>query len=166
MTCACGNSYIVRSGDTLYIIAERELGDGERWQEITKSNCTPFTEEEARMLQPDNEVCLPDGNGGDSSGFEEIVSRQIYETMFPNRNSLYSYDSLVTATQRYPNFCDRGTDTQRKREATAFLANIGHETADGNSGLVYIEELRCIPTAIGDEYCESARCGGSPHCSD
>jgi len=150
MTCACGNSYTVKSGDTLYLIAERELGDGNRWQEITKSNCTPFTEEEARMLQPGNEVCLPDGDGGGDSSFEEIVSRQTYATMFPNRDSLYSYNSLITATQRYTTFCNEGTDTQRRREAAAFMANIAHET----SSLRYIEELRCIPNGCGDEYCD------------
>jgi nucleoid-associated protein YgaU len=40
MSCACGNSYIV-NGDTLFLIAERQLGDGNPWREITKPNCTP-----------------------------------------------------------------------------------------------------------------------------
>jgi chitinase len=62
MTCACGKSYIVKSGDTLTLIAERQLGDGSRWKEITKPNCTPFTDDEARRLQPGDEVCLPDGS--------------------------------------------------------------------------------------------------------
>ncbi|MDJ0695826.1 LysM peptidoglycan-binding domain-containing protein [Mastigocoleus sp. MO_188.B34] len=59
MSCTCGTSYIIKSGDTLFLIAERELGDGNRWQEITKPNCTPFTEEEARKLYPGDEICLP-----------------------------------------------------------------------------------------------------------
>ena len=150
MICACGNSYTVKSGDTLFIIAERELGDGNRWREIMKSNCTPFTEDESRRLQPGDEVCLPDGNGGGDNSFENIVSRQTHENMFPNRDGLYSYNSLVTATQRYPQFCNEGTDTQRRREAAAFLANIAHETGS----LQYIEELRCIPNGCGDEYCD------------
>lgn len=153
MTCTCGNSYIIKSGDTLAAIAERELGDSNRWREITKPNCTPFTEEEVRRLQPGNEVCLPNGStpkppGGGS--FADIVSRQTYETMFPNRNSLYSYDSLVSATGKYPNFCNQGTDIQRKREAAAFLANIAHET----SGLIYIEELACINGGCEATYCD------------
>lgn len=63
MTCACGTSYIVKSGDTLFLIAQRQLGDGNRWKEITKPNCTYFTEVDARNLQPGDEVCLPNGNG-------------------------------------------------------------------------------------------------------
>jgi basic endochitinase B len=152
MSCTCGKSYIVESGDTLFLIAERELGNGNRWPEITKPNCTPFTEEEARRLQPGDETCLPNGSTPppEGGGFAAIVSRQTYETMFPNRNSLYSYDGLVTATKRYPTFCNEGSATQHKREASAFLANIAHET----SGLKYIEELRCIPNGCGDEYCD------------
>ena len=158
MTCACGKSYIVKSGDTFFLIAQRELGDGNRWREIMKPDrdCTLVTEQDAPRLQPGDELCLPNGattppppppGGG---GFASIVSGQTYESMFPNRNALYSYNSLVTATQRYPNFCNEGSDTERRREAAAFLANIAHET----SSLVYIEELRCIPNGCGDEYCD------------
>jgi basic endochitinase B len=153
MSCACGTSYIVRSGDTLFLIAERQLGNGNRWQEITKPNCTPFSEDEARKLQIGDEVCLPNGSTQppESDSFANIVSPQTYAAMFPNRNSLYSYDNLVKATQKYPNFCNQGSTTQRKLEAAAFLANIAHET----SGLKYIEELRCINGGCENEYCDS-----------
>ena len=66
---ACGKSYVVKSGDTLFLIAQQELGDGDRWREIMKSDCTPFTEEEANRLQAGDVVYLPDGNGG---GGEQI----------------------------------------------------------------------------------------------
>lgn len=157
MSCTCGKSYIIKSGDTLALIAQRQLGDSNRWREITKPNCTPFTEDEARRLQPGNEVCLPDGSTPTppspppgSSNFTNILSRQTYEAMFPNRNSLYSYDGLVSAAAKYPNFCNQGTDTQRRREAAAFLANIAHET----SGLKYIEELACINGGCENTYCD------------
>lgn len=155
MTCTCGKSYIVKSGDTLSIIAQRELGDGSRWKEITKPNCTSFTENEARELQPGDEVCLPNGSNPTppppgNGNFANIVSRQIYENIFPNRNSLYSYEGLANAASRYPNFCNQGTDLQRKREAAAFLANIAHET----SGLKYIEELACINGGCETTYCD------------
>ncbi|MBE9008652.1 hypothetical protein IQ250_00280, partial [Pseudanabaenaceae cyanobacterium LEGE 13415] len=82
-----------------------------------------------------------------SKGFAGIVSSATFEAMFPNRNSFYSYDGLVTATQKYPSFCNEGTDEQCKREAAAFLANIAHETGD----LKYIEELN---TANWSHYCD------------
>ncbi len=31
MSCTLGDSYIVKSGDTLFIIAQQQLGDGNRW---------------------------------------------------------------------------------------------------------------------------------------
>ena len=34
MSCQSGSSYIVESGDTLYTIAEEELGNGDRSNEI------------------------------------------------------------------------------------------------------------------------------------
>ncbi|MFP4575603.1 MAG: glycoside hydrolase family 19 protein [Coleofasciculus sp.] len=91
----------------------------------------------------------PPPSGG---GFASIVSRQTYDAMFPNRNDLYSYDNLVAATQKYPEFCNRGADEQRKREAAAFLANIAHETTGGWDtapggpyawGLHFTEEVGC-----------------------
>lgn len=155
MSCAIGNSYTIKSGDTLANIAGRELGDSNRWREIKKPNGTPFTEEDARNLQVGQEICLP-GNGSvtppSGNGFANIVSRQTYEAMFPNRNALYSYDNLVAATQKYPQFCNEGSDERRKREAAAFLANIAHETTGGWDtapggrfawGLYFIEEVGC-----------------------
>ncbi|GAX43974.1 hypothetical protein NIES4075_49890 [Tolypothrix sp. NIES-4075] len=88
----------------------------------------------------------PSPTGG---GFTGIVSRQTFEALFPNRNGFYSYDGLVAATQKYPSFCNEGSDEQRKREAAAFLANIAHESGD----LQYIEELN---TANWPLYCDPA----------
>lgn len=31
MTCECENSHTVKLGDTLFLIAERELGNGDRY---------------------------------------------------------------------------------------------------------------------------------------
>jgi basic endochitinase B len=78
--------------------------------------------------------------------------------MFPHRNSLYTYDNLVTAVQKYSQFCNEGSEEQNKREAAAFLANIAHETTGGWDaapdgryawGLHFIEEQN--PQSI---YCD------------
>ena len=52
--------YIIRRGDTLWGIAQRELGNGNRWREIMK---TPtggtFTDADAGKIQPNTSVYLP-----------------------------------------------------------------------------------------------------------
>jgi chitinase len=54
-----GRSYTVVEGDTLYVIAQRFLGDGTRWVELTKPDGTSFTEAEAENLQIGQVVCIP-----------------------------------------------------------------------------------------------------------
>ncbi|HEY9807803.1 MAG TPA: glycoside hydrolase family 19 protein [Halomicronema sp.] len=160
MSCTVGRSYIVEAEDTPYKIAQQQLGDGNRWHEIKKPDGNSLTENDANNLQPGQEICIPNGSvnlpGG--NGLASIISAEIYEAMFPNRNALYTYDSLVTATQKYPEFCNEGSDEQRKQEAAAFLANIAHETTGGWDaapggrfawGLHFIEEQN--PTS---QYCD------------
>lgn len=136
MSCTLGDSYTVKTGDTLFIIAQQQLGDGNRWREILKPDSTPFTDADVANLQVGQEICIPNGSVLPDKGFAGIVSRQTFEAMFPNRNPLYSYNGLVAATQKYPSFCNQGSDEQCKREAAAFLANIAHETGD----LWHVEE--------------------------
>ncbi|MBE9002084.1 LysM peptidoglycan-binding domain-containing protein [Nostoc sp. LEGE 12447] len=62
MTCKIGSSYKIKAGDTLFLIAERELGDGDRWREILNPNGIPFTEKEAENLQTGQEICIPNGS--------------------------------------------------------------------------------------------------------
>jgi len=152
MSCVSGKSYTVKAGDTLFVIAQQQLGDGNRWREIKKTYGTPLTDADTTTLQLGQELCIPNGSvspPSHSSGnaFTGIVSRQTYEAMFPNRNGLYSYDGLVAATQKNPSFCNEGSDEQCKREAAAFLANIAHETGD----LQYAEEQN---TANWSHYCD------------
>ena len=42
-----------------------------------------------------------------------------------------------TRSEKYPAFATTGSDTVKKQEAAAFLANVNHETG----GLVYVEEI-------------------------
>ena len=58
MACVTGKSYIIKPGDTLIIIAERFLGDANRYKEITKPDGSSFAEEEAKRLQIGQEVCI------------------------------------------------------------------------------------------------------------
>jgi chitinase len=142
MVCTSGHAYTVRSGDTLFLIAQRELGDGNRWQEIMKPDGTHFTAVEAKSIQAGQELCLPQGG----NTFATILTRQIYESIFPQRKPLYTYAAFVAAHTRFPLFCNEGTPIQRKREAAAFLAHVAHETAS----LYYIEEIalsRCCDPA-------------------
>jgi lysozyme family protein/nucleoid-associated protein YgaU len=54
--------YAIQSGDSLWAIAQRELGNGDRWREIKKANGTTFTEAESRRLQVGQVIYLP-GSG-------------------------------------------------------------------------------------------------------
>jgi chitinase len=81
----------------------------------------------------------------------------MFDSLFPNRNAIYTYAGLVQAAGMSPTFATTGTSDDQKREVAAFLANVGHETGD----LVYVEEIAkavyCqasanCPCASGQEY--------------
>ena len=84
-----------------------------------------------------------------------VVTEAQFNAMFPNRNPFYTYNGLVTALSAYPAFSNTGTDTVKRQEAAAFLANINHETG----GLVHIVEVN---TANYSHYCDPAQPYGCP----
>ncbi|MFF4301051.1 chitinase [Streptomyces sp. NPDC001601] len=88
-----------------------------------------------------------------AAGF--VVSEAQFNQMFPSRNSFYSYSGLTAALSAYPAFANSGSDTVRKQEAAAFLANVSHETG----GLVYIVEQN---TANYPHYCDRSQSYGCP----
>ena len=93
------------------------------------------------------------GTGGTGplgdSAFDNVVSEQLFNQMFPQRNKFYTYQGLVDATRKYPMFAGTGSADQQKREVAAFLANVARETGE----LVYIEQI------AKDVYCSSsAKC--------
>ncbi|MFE5036800.1 glycoside hydrolase family 19 protein [Streptomyces sp. NPDC056683] len=94
-----------------------------------------------------------DGGGGNPSGF--VVSEAQFNQMFPNRNGFYTYQGLTAALSAYPGFATTGSDTTRKQEAAAFLANVSHETG----GLVYVVEQN---TANYPTYCDWSQPYGCP----
>ncbi|MET7431696.1 glycoside hydrolase family 19 protein, partial [Streptomyces flaveolus] len=57
-----------------------------------------------------------------AAGF--VVSEAQFNQMFPNRNSFYTYSGLTAALGAYPAFANTGSDTVKKQEAAAFLANV------------------------------------------
>ncbi|MEU3984458.1 glycoside hydrolase family 19 protein [Streptomyces sp. NPDC026672] len=93
------------------------------------------------------------GGGTNPSGF--VVSEAQFNQIFPSRNSFYSYSGLTTALSAYPGFATTGSDTTKKQEAAAFLANVSHETG----GLVYVVEQN---TANYPTYCDWSQPYGCP----
>ncbi|MFH8371018.1 glycoside hydrolase family 19 protein [Streptomyces sp. NPDC018031] len=87
------------------------------------------------------------------SGF--VVSEAQFRQMFPNRNPFYTYSGLKAALGAYPAFANTGSDTVKKQEAAAFLANVNHETG----GLVHIVEQN---TANYPHYCDRNQPYGCP----
>jgi chitinase len=87
------------------------------------------------------------------SGF--VVSQAQFNQMFPSRNSFYTYSGLTAALSAYPAFAKTGSDTVRRQEAAAFLANVNHETG----GLVHIVEQN---TANYPHYCDAGQPYGCP----
>ncbi|MFC9615523.1 glycoside hydrolase family 19 protein [Streptomyces sp. NPDC056938] len=96
-----------------------------------------------------------DTNPGDPAPSGFVVSEAQFNQMFPNRNPFYTYSGLTAALSAYPGFANTGSDTVRRQEAAAFLANVSHETG----GLVYIVEQN---TANYPHYCDSSQSYGCP----
>ncbi|GGN09786.1 putative chitinase/chitodextrinase [Actinoplanes campanulatus] len=91
--------------------------------------------------------------GGGSGSFP--VSEAQFNQMFPSRIAFYSYAGLIDAVKKYPAFTTTGSDTVKKQEAAAFLANINHESG----GLVYVEEINQANWPL---YCDRSQPYGCP----
>lgn len=86
------------------------------------------------------------------SSLADLISKKQYEKLFPHHNVIYSYKNLLSASKSFPLFASEGDILTRKKEITAFFANIAHETTSGCKesqdgpfawGLVYVEEQAC-----------------------
>ncbi|MFC5954489.1 glycoside hydrolase family 19 protein [Streptomyces pratens] len=84
-----------------------------------------------------------------------VVTEAQFNRMFPNRNPFYTYSGLTAALSAYPGFANTGSDTVKKQEAAAFLANASHETG----GLVHVVEQN---TANYPHYCDWNQPYGCP----
>lgn len=59
MSRQIGKPYTIKAGETLFIVAQRELNKGNRWCEIMKPNGSLFTQTEAYNVQEGQEIYLP-----------------------------------------------------------------------------------------------------------
>jgi predicted chitinase/chitodextrinase len=83
------------------------------------------------------------------------VSEAQFNQMFPGRIPFYSYAGLIDAIKKFPAFSATGSDTVKKQEAAAFLANVNHESG----GLVYVEEINQANWPL---YCDRSQSYGCP----
>ena len=70
----------------------------------------------------------PAAPSSSSGGLSSILSRSMFETFFPNRNSFYTYDAFTAAAAAYSAFGTTGNSTAKKREVAAFCAHVKQET--------------------------------------
>jgi basic endochitinase B len=98
------------------------------------------------------------------SRLDALLTRELFDALFPNRNELYSYDALLAAGAAYPEFAATGTLGERQRELAAWLGNIAHETTGGWPtapggpeawGLYFTQEVGCEDGSC-TQYCDAS----------
>jgi chitinase len=83
---------------------------------------------------------------GPCTTWARFLTKSRFESFFPNRLALYSYENLKTATKApYTKFGNSGSLVNQKREVAAFLANVQQESG----GLQFVEEIN-----KSDRYCD------------
>ena len=101
----------------------------------------------------------------EKDGLSSLLSKAQYEHFFPHHHPLYSYGAFVKAARGYPEFAGEGDSLVRRRELSAFFAEIAHETGNGGPGsdggsytwgLYYTEEQGCQ-----DGHCKLYNTGGN-----
>jgi hypothetical protein len=103
MTCTRGNSYTIKAGDTLFIIADKKLGDGNRWREILKPDGSQFTEVDARNLQPGQEICIPESVSTPNDMVQEILAAHNKYRSEVGIPSLRWSNNLASSAQQWAN---------------------------------------------------------------
>ncbi|MEU8709414.1 glycoside hydrolase family 19 protein [Streptomyces sp. NPDC048565] len=157
-TAAAADCAPAWSSSSVYVGGGSASYDGHNWSaQWWTQNEQPGTSD----VWADQGSC---GTGGGTepgepapSGF--LVSEAQFDQMFPGRNSFYTYSGLTDALSAYPAFANTGSDTVKKQEAAAFLANVSHETG----GLVHIVEQ---DTSNYPNYCDGNQPYGCPAGTD
>jgi chitinase len=118
------------------------------------------------VIAPTDTAATPDVSAPDAAagpgGLDAFLTQSQFDAMFPHRadaacsGAYFTYAAFLEAARAYPTFLREGTDTQRRRELAALLANISHETTGGWAtapggpeawGLCFREEVGCAATA-------------------
>jgi hypothetical protein len=90
-----------------------------------------------------------------STDCTSVISNATFDTLFPKRNSFYTYSGFASAAAEFPGFCGSGTADDKKRDAAALFAHTIQETgasvSDPTTGLWHITELN------QSQYCDTAR---------
>ena len=150
-----GQQYTIQPGDTLFNLATAAYGAANADQgvnaiEAANPDIVPDN------LQVGQVIFIPVLGGTPPSGGQGfVVSEAVFEQLFPQRNSFYTYVGLVNAASRYPAFAASGGHVVSLQEAAAFLANVDHETG----GLVYVVEQ---DTSQYSHYCDRSKPYGCP----
>jgi hypothetical protein len=94
MTCTSGTSYIVKAGDTLFLIAQQQLGDGNLWPEIKNPD---GSSPKPNDLQVGQELCLPIIGSG------QINIDQVDFTQYAGGGSINAWISEALSAAGLPN---------------------------------------------------------------
>ncbi|OUL34137.1 ParB/Srx family N-terminal domain-containing protein [Nostoc sp. 106C] len=95
----------LRQGDTLWEVAEKKLGSGDRWGELRKADGSRFTSQEAKRLPIGTRVYLPEAKPGVVSSkpvAKSITSRNNFNAATPSKGKAWTSisPSLVSQTSK------------------------------------------------------------------
>lgn len=133
MACTSGTSYPIQAGDTLYQLAQAKLGDGNRWDEITKPDGSSFTEEEARQLWVGQEVCIPSSLTSPTSLINEVLTAHNRYRAEVGVPLLQWSDALAGSAQRWANQLAAMNKLQHSQS--------GENLASGTTGSFSVTQL-------------------------
>ena len=139
----------IRSGDTLWKIAQDNLGSGDRWHELRKSDGSSFTEQEAGRLQVGTSILISDPHPtaapvrspSHSSQQKPVPNTQFNGTETPTPKSTQSPWSPPPIEQPDLTPYIHTTDDYKYAHDTAILSRL-HEILPGESLSKFANRIR------------------------